>query len=843
MKRNKLVVIPIIFLMTMLSMVFVSAALTDNIVGYWKFDEQDLTGSGTIIDAVTGSLHNGTNYGTTNVTGKINTAYNFTGGANVINISNLAEKGDYSVIAWAKMEQFRTNNYVFLFKPNETFTNGFYINSAGANFYNGSTITAPLTHVYRNLWYLIALTKSGTNYSVYIFPENDTTGYSTASGVTTDIDVTGIEFGTTLAFDFEGIIDEGGMWSRALTTSELIQLYANGTGFQYPFSTGTTTTSIKLVSPANATQFASTSVNLSTNYSMTGSDLGYNWTNTTFLIWHENGTLFNSTYVDLGNNINVTTSSIIAQEFSIGNYTWNVYGCFGNSTFSNCSFSDGGNRTIEFLNYIINSVTYNSITTETFSESFVLNLSLRSGISLTSANFTYNGTTYSPDISSTSNIRVLTNNLEIPQVTTELNVSFYWTLVLSSGTINTTIYNQTIQDLNIDDCSVNTHLILNYTIYDEDDRYMLNASYQNTSSDVYVKLSGDVSGTEYTYHAFNSLTNPVQICANETLIASQNYRLDSEIKFTANDYATEYHYIENYTLNSTFSPQNTSLYLLVSNRSQEFSITFKDNNLIPVNSALVYLTRQYLSLGQFLTIEISKTDADGKTISHFVLNDEVYTAYVYKDGVLLATFENVRAYCPNAATTECKINLNQKSSTTNPSSFLNYLGVIGTQSYNDTTKIYTFSFSTTSGSTKTINVSIYNYDPYLNTTICSEELTSSSGSISCTIPSTYYNSTILVNILVDGELYSQNIFQVSISRANDLDASRFILAFLLIVTIPLLAFTSGPMTLIFFIVGLVIAGGLALIDWGGFIGPFSAFLWIVVAAIVLLVKASKRREQ
>jgi len=39
--------------------------------------------------------------------------------------------------------------------------------------------------------------------------------------------------------DFDGLIDEVGIWSRALNSTEVSELYNSGSGLAYPFTTGT----------------------------------------------------------------------------------------------------------------------------------------------------------------------------------------------------------------------------------------------------------------------------------------------------------------------------------------------------------------------------------------------------------------------------------------------------------------------------------------------------------------------------------------------------------------------------------------------------------------------------
>lgn len=410
--------------------------------------------------------------------------------------------------------------------------------------------------------------------------------------------------------------------------------------------------------------------------------------------------------------------------------------------------------------------------------------------------------------------------------------------------INTTSINQTIYPLIIDNCTANIIHILNYTIYDEETRETLNVSTWNTTSYITIKLSGDVTGAEYEIYNFTTTQNPISICVN-TSLGTKNYRLDTEVKYNADDYVTEYHYLNNHTLNTSVIPKNISLYLLKTLDSQEFLITYKDKYLNPIENMFIEIWRQYLDIGKYLLVEVSRTDNDGRTIGHFVLSDEIYNVYAYEGETkeIKASYQNVRAYCEDVTTGNCKINLEEQVNYESPTSYTNYLGVIGLETYDTTTKTYTFTFSTTNSTALKVNMSIFKYDVYLNTSICSEETTATSGTFTCVIPSVYYNNSVLALIYVNDQLYSSNLFYVSSFQERGLIPGGFILAFLLVITIPLLAITSGPMTLVLFIVGLVLAGGLFFISFGGFIGGFSAFLWLVISAIILIIKSSKKREQ
>lgn len=586
-----------------------------------------------------------------------------------------------------------------------------------------------------------------------------------------------------------------------------------------------TSPSISITSPSSPQNYLKSNSNMTLNFTTTDPNLEA-------CIWEYNGA-----------NTSVPCSNAVLKTYYF-NYS---VGINSGVVYANDTSGNTNSQAVSWnVNILENSRTFSATTYETATEAYSLNITLSSGVSLTSASLNWNGTSYGSNIYSSGNNRIINNSLVIPATNASYNATLIWVLTTNSSSVNTTSSSQVINTLKIDDCSVNANVILNYTIYDEDTRLKLNSTLLNTSSNLYVQISGDLSGNLYNYYSGTLTNNSITICADNSIVAGNNYRLDALIQYTASDYVTEYNYIQNYTLNSSVAPNNVSLYLLASNNSQEFLITYKDVNLLPVEGAIIELSRQYPELGPnvALSVENMKTDSDGKTIGHFVLNDIVYNIYVRVNGVLKATYLNQRAFCSNLATGDCQINLNEKSSTTNPQSYTNYLNVIGTESYNDTSKVYTFDFTTTDSSTKTINLTLYkvNNTDY-SEVICSSALTSSSGTLICSIPAAYYNSTALVKILVDGSVYTSHLLSVAPSYADTLTAGRFILAFILIIMLPLMALGSGPLTLVMFIIGIIAAAGFALLDVGGFIGPASAFLWIIIGAIILLIKASSRRQQ
>ena len=131
----------------------------------------------------------------------------------------------------------------------------------------------------------------------------------------------------------------------------------------------------------------------------------------------------------------------------MGNYIWNVYACYSNATYSNCS-SATNNYSFSVGMSVINA-TYNSSTFPTARETFLLQGIKNIITPSINASLVYNGTSYpSTVIISGQNVNI-TNSIDIPSSSFG-NVSFYW-IITSFGTLgsitqNSTTYYQTVQN-------------------------------------------------------------------------------------------------------------------------------------------------------------------------------------------------------------------------------------------------------------------------------------------------------------------------------------------------------------------------------------------------------------
>lgn len=104
---------------------------------------------------------------------------------------------------------------------------------AVANTYQIDTATSTVT---TGTWYMFTITQTSSGYYFYI--NGSLIGSDTSKGVTGDVagyDGT-LYMGRADSYKFNGKMDEVGIWSRVLTSTEILQLYNGSTGYQYPFS-------------------------------------------------------------------------------------------------------------------------------------------------------------------------------------------------------------------------------------------------------------------------------------------------------------------------------------------------------------------------------------------------------------------------------------------------------------------------------------------------------------------------------------------------------------------------------------------------------------------------------
>ena len=481
--------------------------------------------------------------------------------------------------------------------------------------------------------------------------------------------------------------------------------------------------------------------------------------------------------------------------------------------------------------------TYNNITSSGATEDFEAEIKLGTALSITGSAIVYNGTSSVGSSSTSGNITSLVvSDVLIPVVGTDTNFSFYWTLLLSdSSIVNLSTQNQTVLNIDLDNCTVFTNRIFNFTSKDEE--------IQNTLSNATKEIAINVYSSDRTTLAFNlsgSFTdNPTSICLNINLTGDSVYSLDTIIKYSAIGYATEYYNIVDLELANDTEEQIISLFDLNSSDSLEFQLTFTGEDFLPVENALVFVERQYIVENTFKTVELPKTDSNGQTILHLVRNDVVYNIIVMKDGVVLGRFENLVAFCEDFAIGDCKISLNAIGEDSGVPNYNEEVGILfdSAPTYNDTTKIVSFSFSSVDGSSKTVTMNVERRDVFGNTSICSNTLVSTSGTVFCSIGD-ISDTSLVTSVSIDEEIKLVSQVQVDTEAYGSMG---YVVFFILSLTLLLIFGDSKNGIILSLLIGYIIAIAMGLVI-GGLVGIGCSGTWILILTITAWYQINKNKR-
>jgi hypothetical protein len=240
-------------------------ALTDNLVAYYKLDE---TSGTTVYDAL--GNHNGTNNGATiNQAGKIGKAYDFERSeSDYISLGNFMynnlQNTSYSISVWFKLESIGNYQAIILNRGNSDRHTGIWVsntNKIRITMYAGGSPALDVsgsTTINTGQWYNIVLVYNrGTGVYAYLNGHSEIS-QSTSSNYLIESGETAIgRKGIDSTDYFDGMIDDVAIFSRALSPTEVTELYNSGDGRTYPFVSipTVTTDSVSSISTSSATVY------------------------------------------------------------------------------------------------------------------------------------------------------------------------------------------------------------------------------------------------------------------------------------------------------------------------------------------------------------------------------------------------------------------------------------------------------------------------------------------------------------------------------------------------------------------------------------------------------------
>ena len=218
-------------------------SLLTNLVAYYKLDE---TSGTTVIDSA--NTHTGTSANcTVNQTGIINKAYSFNGSSSWIDVTTNPNDfnflGDFSVAAWVNFSSTNVLRIVEKETPSGAGNVNFGLIIVSKKAYAfldvvggaGSGSVTGGADINNSAWHYLVMTRSGTTLTLYVDGSSVGTPATVGSNAinnTTDLYI-GVAPGPIQYF--AGLIDEVGLWSRALSSAEVLALYNSGNGLSFSF--------------------------------------------------------------------------------------------------------------------------------------------------------------------------------------------------------------------------------------------------------------------------------------------------------------------------------------------------------------------------------------------------------------------------------------------------------------------------------------------------------------------------------------------------------------------------------------------------------------------------------
>jgi len=600
---------------------------------------------------------------------------------------------------------------------------------------------------------------------------------------------------------------------------------------RYLTSERETIVSVNLTSPSNNTIISTAGTNFSVNLSMTGTDFDYEWANNTYNIWYSNGTLFNQTFVN-GLSTNQTNISQFIGDFVLGNYLWNSYPCYGNTTFSNCTWAV--NNYTFTKGSTINSITYSNSTFETKNEQFIINLSLAEGAEVSLAQLIYNGTAYViSNITAVGNNYFLERKIDISanvnglaNQTNEFYVKFTY-----GGVAGQTFgpYYQNSSFINLVKCDgAYTRQSLNFTLFDEYYQKNINGATNKTtfySSFKYWLGTGNIY-KNYSFQNISSTLNSYQFCIYPYQPENFTFKTNVDIEYYAETYRENKYYLRNSTLTNASS--NITLYLLPESIATKFFLTFRKGTGT-IGGATVIVQKYFIGTGNYRTVAILLTDDDGKSTMWQEV-DKQFKYSVVKDGVLLGTLERV-SIC---STAPCSLTLIiEEPIETAFNAYNEYYSqnVLSEIRFNKTSKMVYYDFIDITGLANYFRLEVT--QAKLNkegAVICNVFSYSSAGTLSCNLTGYTGDFTAKGYVSRSPELLDKIkgiVFDEDILDKLGITGIFIVMILLITIVIASAVMSRGNPSTVLFMLGISILG-LKLVS----LFPFS---WVVVVTLEVLI--------
>jgi len=845
---------------------------SSGLVAYYNFNE----GTGTNVDNKVGHIYNGTTINSPEwIGGKLGGALNFS------NISqqyiNFTATNDFSVsgnknfsVSFWIYPNSSSGEFVIVGKQNNWYVeqNGlklyaYFLDNNDGAYHNSYSTTNNVLNT--GVWQQVAFSYNGTGdfcgssgffaINGSVVPTTINQGHPPCANTTNNGG--NFRIGKHPVLDvrnFNGGIDELGFFSSPLTAYDISLIWNGGAG-SYPYTLG-----------SNTFLKVGDGENYVLNISVSGSGGIPTTIRTSNLASYINNYLSSCSYVggycyvpfifhsdtagDLqysnllvsstGGILNCSETSAIVQVVQDG---YNTLTIFGEDSFG-LTLNDS--QTFYTLLHIYTQSTETNVTTEGSIVDFTLNVDM-TNYTDTTAVLVYNGIEYPIDsYNIVGNSISFTKALTIPNGAGSITgaiANWSWKYSIEGFVTNYTTTNQTqvVYSVEIDDCSLYNDTILHFDLNDEASDVLINLSLNPLiDADVQIVSLGDTN----IYWQFNQTWNARtgSICVPNTLLNLSSYKFNGVLSYLTDTYAMEFWYIDNgllqnnvYALDS-FTNRNITLRDLLLADSSTFLFKYYNEKFLTQPNSIVTVLRNYVGEGVYKEVERCKLDDNGECHLHLVEEDVIYKFRITTNGVEDYLSGEYNAKCVE---TPCSITLQKEIVTEEWDTVHNNLpeGTYHIET-DKTNRNVTLTFNL--NETGIMQLDVFKYSNVINspdTLVGTKTVTAKTGEVSIVVPLAYGNQTYYAVVRHNTGFVSSVWIDLNEDGYKYFGALGLFLGALLVLSLGLISVSSGGWTIVFLILGLLIASITKLVNM-----DFYLIMFIISAGGLVIWRLASRRS-
>jgi hypothetical protein len=557
----------------------------------------------------------------------------------------------------------------------------------------------------------------------------------------------------------------------------------------------------------------------------------YTFRNSTIYIWNNTALLNRTTNIISGlNPLNLSSYINVSRD----NYYWNIYTCLFNGTLSNCSFS-GSNYSFSIIAFSTINTTYSPSTYETAFETFRINVSSEVNLISLFARLIYNGTSYDGIATcNATNFCQISASIDIPVVNTTKSLDFKWNLTYFDGTTSfsdlTSPVTQVVSSFTLAEClypyssyTANTSLI--FKAYNEQNLtqiqpYSFKADFDYWLGSGTVKKPGNVSLL---------LINQSNLCISPNNLS---YYVDMDIEYTDVFNTTDYGVRNYYLVNASYRNNSDliNLYLLNAEDSVSFILKVIDLNILPIENAYIYTQRCYVGTGTCQTVQMARTDSNGKSVGFFETEKVNYKFIIVVNGTVVLETEPKKIFPESLPYTLEFVVGNALSSP-----FIIYENLTNLQysyNFNETTNMFSLTYIDVSGSSVNGNLIVGKDNPSSGfVEICDVSSALASATLNCNltgydgaITSKFYITRTNTNLVL---IYS---WVISVAKTI-FSLSGILMSILIILVVALITIYNPVVQILAVNVTLIVLNLVGLLT----LSPVALFGIMAVSSIILVV--------